>query len=46
MFGVIDLIYSKWNVISKWIERKASKAADKAMDEKRDEYECLLREIV
>ena len=46
VFGVIDLIYSKWNVISKWIERKASKAADKAMDEKRDEYECLLREIV
>ena len=43
--GLIDLISSKWNVVEKWIDRKANKAADAVMDKKRDEYEALIGSV-
>ena len=45
VIGAVDSISSRWNYVSGWIEHKANAAADKAMDEKRDEYEVLLGEL-
>ena len=42
ILGFIDLISSKWNLVEKWIDRKANAASGTAMDRKRDEYEALI----
>ncbi len=46
IIGFFDLLKEKRNNISKWIHILATKAADKAMDEKREEYEKALGNLM